>query len=55
MRHRDFVPADGHGRRVSVYDFEEMVVLMPDVTSVGSGLGRRRTLILGVVAVAQLM
>jgi MFS family permease len=38
-----------------VYDFEEMVVLMPDVTSVGSGLGRRRTLILGVVAVAQLM
>jgi hypothetical protein len=38
-----------------VHDFEEMVVLMPDVTSVGGGLGRRRMLILGVVAVAQLM
>jgi hypothetical protein len=33
----------------------EVVILMSDATTVSSGLGRRRWLVLGVIGIAQLM
>src|SRR5580693_7214823 len=56
VRHRGSIPANRPGRGGPTgITVEEVVILMSDATSVSSGLGRRRWLILGVIGIAQLM
>ena len=56
VRHRGSIPANrARKRRADRNNSEEVVILMSDATTVSSGLGRRRWLVLGVIGIAQLM